>query len=135
MRAYRIGEISRRTRVKIETIRYYERVGVMPVPDRSEGGSRIYNLEQLKRLSFIKRSRELGFSLDDIRRLLSLADGGHSCGEVKALTQRHLTGVREKIADLQRLEKTLDMISSRCSGDDAPECPVIDALFEAGPPG
>lgn len=130
MRAFRIGEVSRQTGVKIETIRYYERIGVMPAPDRSAGGSRLYVLQQVKRLHFIKRSRELGFSLDDVRRLLLLADGGQSCGEVKALTDRHLANIREKIEDLQRLERMLGDVSAKCSGDDAPECPVIDALFE-----
>ncbi|HHK74646.1 MAG TPA: MerR family transcriptional regulator, partial [Rhizobiales bacterium] len=103
---------------------------VMPAPDRSAGGSRLYVLQQVKRLHFIKRSRELGFSLDDVRRLLLLADGGQSCGEVKALTDRHLANIREKIEDLQRLERMLGDVSAKCSGDDAPECPVIDALFE-----
>ena len=130
MPAMRIGALSRQTGVNIETIRYYERIGIMPKPDRSAGGSRLYDLEQLKRLSFVRRSRELGFSLEDIRRLLGLADGGRPCGEVKAITDNHLAGIRRKIRDLQRLEKTLMAVSSRCDGDEAPECPVIEALYK-----
>jgi MerR family mercuric resistance operon transcriptional regulator len=126
----RIGVLSRQTGVNIETIRYYERIGIMPKPDRSAGGCRLYDLDQLKRLSFVKRSRELGFSLDDIRRLLGLADGGRPCGEVKAITDNHLAGIRKKIMDLQRLEQTLKAVSSRCVGDKAPECPVIEALYK-----
>ncbi len=135
MRAFKIGEVSRKTGVGIEAIRYYERIGVMPAPDRSAGGSRLYVLEQVKRLHFIKRSRELGFSLDDVRRLLRLADGGQSCGEVKALTQKHLASVRAKIHDLRRLEHTLGEVLAKCGDADAPECPVIDALYEAAPRG
>ncbi len=129
MRTMRIGALSRRTGVHIETIRYYERIGIMPEPGRSAGGSRLYDRAQLKRLGFVRRSRELGFSLDDIRRLLDLADGGRPCGEVKAITDNHLAGIRTRIRDLQRLEQTLATISSRCSTGEAPECPVIEALF------
>lgn len=125
-----IGQLSRKTGVNIETIRYYERVKVMPPPPRSQGGHRLYDLNHLKRLTFVRRSRELGFSLDEIRHLLRLVDGGdYTCGEVKALTDLHWKIVREKIADLRRLEKTLARISAQCVGNAVPECPIIDALF------
>lgn len=129
--ALTIGALSKRAGVNIETIRYYERSGLMPEPPRSEGGHRLYSRDHLKRLAFIRRSRELGFSLEEIRALLRLVDGGdYTCGEVKALTDRHLKEVRQKIADLQRLEKTLGEISSQCEGGAVPECPIIEALFD-----
>ena len=125
-----IGGLSERAGVNIETIRYYERSGLMPDPPRTEGGHRLYRHAHLKRLVFIRRSRELGFSLEEIRVLLGLVDGGdYTCGEVKVLTDIHLVAVRRKIADLRKLEKTLKSISSRCEGGTVPECPIIDALF------
>ncbi len=132
LRALPIGAVSRRTGVKIETIRYYERSGLMPSPPRSEGGHRLYGQDHLRRLAFIRRSRELGFSIEEIRTLLALVDGGdYSCAEVKAVSDRHLVDVRQKIADLRRLERTLEEISSQCDGGATPECPIIDALFDA----
>jgi MerR family mercuric resistance operon transcriptional regulator len=129
--ALTIGALSKRAGVNIETTRYYERSGLMPEPPRSEGGHRLYSRDHLKRLAFIRRSRELGFSLEEIRALLRLVDGGdYTCGEVKALTDRHLKDVRQKIADLRRLERTLGEISSQCEGGAVPECLIIEALFD-----
>lgn len=126
-----IGVLSDRTGVNIETIRYYEREGLLPDPPRTAGGHRSYGEDHLKRLTFIRRSRELGFSMAEIRDLLALVDGGsYTCGEVKALTIDHAKNVREKIVDLQRMEKMLDAISSQCEGGSIPECPIIDALLE-----
>lgn len=126
-----IGTMSGQTGCKVETIRYYERIGLLPDPPRSEGGHRIYGLEHLKRLTFIRRGRELGFTLDEIRTLLGLVDGGnYTCGEVRELTLEHLQETRKKIADLRRLEKSLAAIAAQCEGGSVPECPVIDALFE-----
>jgi MerR family mercuric resistance operon transcriptional regulator len=79
-------------------------------------------------LIFIRRSRELGFSGTEVRTLLSLVDGGYTCGEVRDLTLRHLASVRSKLADLRRLEKTLTTISSKCAGGDAPDCPIVEVL-------
>jgi MerR family mercuric resistance operon transcriptional regulator len=122
--------LSRRTGCHIETIRYYEGIGLMPAPRRSQGGHRLYDEEQLKRLTFIRRARELGFSLREIRGLLALVDGGnYSCRQVEALTLEHLDEVRSKITDLKKLERTLADIASQCNGGRVPECPVIDALF------
>jgi MerR family transcriptional regulator, mercuric resistance operon regulatory protein len=127
-----IGALSRQANVPIETVRYYERSGLMPKPPRSGGGHRLYNRDHLKRLIFIRRGRELGFSLEELRALLGLVDGGHyTCGEVKALSDRHLIDVRQKIADLRRLEKTLEEISSQCKEEAVPECPIIEGLFSA----
>lgn len=130
-RYFTIGVLSERTGVNIETIRYYEKIGLLPAPPRTEGGHRLYAEDHLKRLIFIRRSRELGFGQGEVRALLSLVDGGgYTCGEVKALTVQNLQTVREKIKDLRRLERTLAGISSQCEGGSVPECPVIDALFD-----
>lgn len=123
-----IGQLSRHIGVKIETIRYYERAGLLPAPARTEGGHRVYDRGAARRLNFIKRSRALGFSLDDIRALLGLDEGAPTCGEVMSLTRRHLDGVRAKIADLKKLEKTLSRAVTQCEGGDDLACPVIDAL-------
>ncbi|MCA9420051.1 MAG: helix-turn-helix domain-containing protein [Nitrospira sp.] len=125
-----IGGLSRKTGCHIETIRYYERIGLLSKPPRTEGGHRLYNKEQIKRLVFIRRSRELGFSLEEIRTLLKLVDGKrYTCEEVKTVTNRHLEDVRKKISDLRKLQKTLRAISSQCEGGLVPDCPIIDALF------
>ncbi len=130
-RGYPIGEMSKRTGVNIETIRYYERIKIMPQPDRTAGGNRQYNHDQLKRLSFIKTSRELGFSIDQIRELLEMVDRqDFTCGEVHGLTVGHLTSVREKIKGLRKLEKALVGMASECSQGDVTDCPILDALFE-----
>lgn len=124
------GVIAKRTGVNIETVRYYERIGLLPAPPRSEGGHRIYDEDLVRRLHFIRRSRELGFTLDEVRGLLRLVDGGdYTCGEVEALTSAHLGEVRRKLADLKRLEKVLREMVAGCKGGEVPECPVIEALF------
>ena len=130
-RNYGIGALSEQTGVKIETIRYYEHDGLMPAPPRTSGGHRSYSEEHLKRLTFIRRSRELGFSMAEIRGLLALVDGGsYTCGEVRALTLEHAESVRSKILDLQRMEQMLVEIASGCEGGAVPECPIIDALLD-----
>lgn len=123
-----IGRLSEAAGVKIETIRYYEKIGIMPNPPRTNGGQRAYGAAHRARLSFIKRSRDLGFSLDAIRSLLGLTDESPTCGEVHAITTEHLNDVRGKIRDLKRLEKTLSAIAAECAGGDTPDCPIIDAL-------
>ncbi len=126
-----IGALSKQTGVIIETIRYYEHEGLMPAPPRTSGGHRSYSEDHLKRLTFIRRSRELGFSMAEIRGLLALVDGGsYTCGEVKSLTLEHAESVRSKISDLRRIRRILLDISSRCEGGSVPECPIIDALLD-----
>lgn len=130
-REFKIGALSKHSGVNIETIRYYERIGVMPSPPRSEGGYRLYNESHQRRLSFIRRSRELGFSLEEIRGLLALIDdNSYTCAQVQSLTLEHLENTRRKIVDLQRLEAVLDEMVSQCDGGLIPDCPVVDALFE-----
>ena len=129
-RGYGIGQMSRETSVNIETIRYYEKIGIMPAPDRTEGGNRQYNHDQLKRLHFVKRCRELGFSIGEIRALLEMVDQKDiTCAEVHRMTMGHLSAVKQKMADLRRLEKALKSMASECSRGDVPECPIIDTLF------
>ena len=126
---FTIGVLSKRTGCKIETIRYYERIGIFPALPRTEGGHRVYTEDHLKRLVFIRRSRELGFSLEDIRVMMELVDSGdYTCGEIKALVDRHLQDIQGKIADLRRLERTLADMALQCEGGTVPKCPVIDAL-------
>lgn len=131
-RGYAIGEMSKQTGVNIETVRYYERIDLMPKPDRTAGGNRQYNHDQLKRLSFIKTSRELGFSTDEIRALLGMVDRqDFTCGEVHGMTLGHLASVRQKIKSLLNLEKALVGMAAECSQGDVPDCPILETLFEA----
>lgn len=123
-----IGVLSEGSSVNIETIRYYERIGLMPAPPRSQGGHRLYGGEHRKRLAFIRRSRELGFTLDEIRNLLGLVEGGYTCGEVRDAALTHLKDIRRKITDLRRMERTLAETAARCEGGTAPECPIVDVL-------
>ena len=118
--------------MNIETIRYYERIGILPAPPRSAGGHRIYDADHLKRLTFVRRCRELGFSLDDVRALLRLVDGGdYTCEEVRDMALAHLDAVRARIADLLAMERTLEDMTARCLGGEIPDCAIVEALFEA----
>ncbi|MBA5775587.1 helix-turn-helix domain-containing protein [Stappia sp. F7233] len=123
------AELARRTGCNLETIRYYEKTGMMPDPPRTASGYRVYDDTHVSRLRFILRARELGFSIEQIRCLLDLVDGGtQTCAEVKEQTEQHLADVRAKIADLKRIEKVLAATAAQCSGEDVPECPVLEAL-------
>ena len=125
-----IGALSKRTGCNIETIRYYEKIGLLPAPPRSSGRRRLYTDTHRKRLTFIRRCRQLGFSLDEIRELLDLVDGGsYTCNEVRELTLNHADEMKRKITDLRRMEKVLRDITSKCSGGKVPDCPIIEALF------
>ena len=127
-RGLTIGALSEGAGVNIETIRYYERIGLLPAPPRSQGGHRLYGSGHRKRLAFIRRGRELGFTLDEIRNLLGLVEGGYTCGEVRDAALTHLKDIRSKIADLRRMERTLAGTAARCEGGAAPECPIVDVL-------
>ena len=124
-----IGELSRLSGVNIETIRYYERIKMLPPPPRTASGRRIYGSTDLRTLTFIRRSRELGFSLDEIRALLRLgALKKASCREVREIAAHHLEEIRAKLGDLKKLERLLTKTVARCSGNTAPDCPVLDIL-------
>ena len=129
---FSIGDLGRRTGCKVVTIRYYERIGVLEAPRRGEGGHRIYGQDHLDRLAFVRRARDLGFSLDAVRSLLSLSGGSTSapCGAVDAVATEHLAEVRAKIADLRRLEDTLVSVLDRCGRTTVQDCRVLDALRE-----
>ena len=124
-----IGKLAARTGVKVPTIRYYEQIGLMPEADRNSGNQRRYRRDHVDRLGFIRHARDLGFSLDAIRALLGLADHpDHSCAEANALAAEHLTQVRNRIAQLQRLEAELARIAALCDGGPAGACRVLTAL-------
>ncbi len=116
------GTLAKQSGVNIETIRYYENIELMPDPMRSEGGHRLYNETHLQRLSFIRRCRELGFTLKEIRGLLKLVDGGdYTCAEVRDLTIEHLDDVKQKINDLKKMQSTLKTMVSQCDGELEPK--------------
>jgi len=124
-----IGKLSGLTGVNIETIRYYEKIKVLPIPSRSKNGRRMYGPMERRILAFVRRSRELGFSLDERRALLRL--GGPekaSCREVRQIAAHHLNDVRTKINDLRKLERLLTKTVAQCTSTTAPECPVLDIL-------
>ena len=124
-----IGALSERTDVNIETIRYYERIGILPKPPRSAGGHRLYTEEYQRRLVFVRRARELGFALEDVRALLRLSEGRHmACGKVKTITEKHIADIHRKVDELKRLERALNAMVTQCRGDDASDCPILDAL-------
>ena len=128
-----IGTLSQRTGCHIETIRYYERAGLLPAPARSPGGYRLYGTGHLKRLTFIRRARALGFSIDEVRTLLKLADQRkRPCAEVRVVAAGHLEDVRAKIADLRAMERVLKETVARCAEGAGSHCPVIDALYRDG---
>ena len=129
-----IGELSRRTGCNIETIRYYERIGLMPQPPR-RGRYRSYEAEHVRRLRFVRRARELGFTLDEVRALFGLAAGGQaSCNDARALAAAHLQDVKARIADLKRMERVLADAVRACDAGDNTGCPLIDSLYAgAGP--
>jgi MerR family mercuric resistance operon transcriptional regulator len=132
--AIRIGDLSRRTGCNVETIRYYERVGLLPRPPRSAAHYRLYDGADVRRLSFVRRARELGFTLDEVRTLLLLAinNGDDTCAEVRRLAADHLGEIRAKIADLRALERVLSEAVRRCDAGELPGCPLIDTL-SSGP--
>jgi len=126
-----IGPLSDRAGCNIETIRYYERIGLMPRTARSDGGHRLYGEEHVKRLGFIRRSRELGFTLDQIRTLLRLVDGRrYTCAQIKRITVEHLDEIHRKVADLRTIERVLKDMAAQCDGGAVPKCAVIDVLFD-----
>ena len=123
-----IGELSRRTGCNIETIRYYERIGVLP-PAARRGRYRHYGAEDVERLAFVRRARELGFTLDEVRALLGLAaGGGGACAEVREIAAVHLAEVRAKLADLRAMEGVLADAVHRCDMGETPGCPLIGVL-------
>jgi Cu(I)-responsive transcriptional regulator len=124
-----IGHLASTTGTKVETIRFYEKTGLLPAPARTEGNYRAYTAEHLNRLSFIRRARDLGFSLDQVRDLLALADDrSRSCSAIDAIATEHRLEVERKIRDLQALKAELDNLIDQCSCGTVAECRIIEAL-------
>jgi len=129
-----IGALSRQTGCNIETIRYYEKAGLLPVPARSPAGYRRYGSTHLRRLTFVRRARALGFSIEDVRKLLKLADERkRPCGEVRVVAGTHLKDVQAKIADLRAMERVLRETVAKCASGRSPDCPLIEALSRESP--
>jgi len=132
-----VGEFSRRTGCNIETIRYYERIGLLPKPRREKGGRfRRYDRDDVARLRFIRRARQLGFTLDEVRALLrvALGDGEDVRTEARGIAAAHVAGIRAKIADLQAMERVLTDAICECDGGQRPRCPLIEVLSEGSFP-
>jgi MerR family transcriptional regulator, mercuric resistance operon regulatory protein len=124
-----IGALSQQTGVHIETIRYYERIKMLATPPRTAGGRRVYGERHRRTLGFIRRARDLGFSLDEIRALMDLDGPGRaSCEEVRTIASLHLANVRAKLADLARLEAVLSEAVGQCAANISPVCPVLGIL-------
>ncbi len=124
------SELAHRTGCNAETVRYYEKIGLMPDPPRSASGYRCYDHSHVQRLAFILRARKLGFALEVIGSLLELIDSGsQTCAEVAERTERHLEDVRSRIKDLRRIEKVLAATLAECPKKKVPECPMLDALM------
>jgi len=127
------GQLAKQTGCNIETVRYFEKIGLLPEPARSASGYRLYEDVHLRRLKFIQRAKALGFSTEQVRQLLTLSDSDdhHTRGEVKSLTEAHIKEISDKIRDLQKLKKNLSEISSHCDGShgSAKNCPILDSLF------
>lgn len=124
-----IGTASAMSGVNTETIRYYEREGVVPRAERTASGRRLYGDADIARLRFIRRSRDLGFSISDIRTLLDLSAGnGAPCAEVKELAERHLQGVRQRLDELGKLERALAELVGRCDAGRT-DCPMLASLL------
>jgi len=127
----KIGELSRATGTNIETIRYYERIGLLPEPARSAANYRSYGPDHRARLVFVRHSRELGFTIEEIRSLLDLSDDPtRDCTEADRIASAHLAQVEDKIAQLSLLRDELKRIVGRCRGGLAGDCRVIEALAD-----
>jgi len=129
---YSIGQLAKESGCKVETVHYYEKIGLIPEPPRTEGGHRVYSLPHVKRLNFIRRSRELGFRIEQVKNLLKLVDEpNHYCGEVRDMAIQQSRVVQDKINDLQRLQSALNEMVTQCkaSNNSIDNCPIVDALF------
>lgn len=130
------GELARCTGVNLETIRYFERIGILSEPPRTRGGHRVYDESHVRTLTFVRRARSLGFTPEDVRAIVDLGGPGAArCAEVREIARHHLEQVRSKIADLVEIERLLAETIEHCSGAADPECAVIEMLEDAAPSG
>lgn len=124
-----IGELARRTGVRVQTIRYYESIRLIPEPGRTDGNQRIYGDEDVNRLKFIRHARELGFSLEDIRSLLAMsADPNRPCAEADSLAAKHLLDVTSRIERLTALKDELERMIASCTGNRIADCRILEVL-------
>lgn len=130
MKSLKIGQVAERSGVGIETVRFYEREGLIPKPDRSSSGYRLFDDETIARLQFIRRAKELGFTLIEIKELLSLRlDTTTSCADIKSRAEAKIADIDEKIRTLKRMKTTLKKLTSKCNGQGSVnECSILDAL-------
>jgi len=127
--AWSIGDVARLTRIKVPTIRYYEQIGLLPAPGRSEGNRRCYSEGAIRRLTFIRHARELGFEIETIRELLALQDEpDRPCDDIDALASEHLAVIEEKIARLTALRREMQRMLKSCRGGRVAECRVIESI-------
>ena len=127
-----IGDAAERSGCGIETIRFYEKIGVLPEARRTEGDRRAYNSADIARISFIRRARDLGFSLDEVRSLLALAEGSKdACAKVQAITAHHLAEIAAKIAALNAMQTVLADLAQQCARGEVEACPLIEALSKS----
>ncbi|MFY2765435.1 MerR family transcriptional regulator [Arenimonas sp. MALMAid1274] len=125
----KIGEVATASGCHLETIRYYERIGLLPAPARTASGYRAYSTQDVQRVRFITRGRDLGFSLDEIRSLLRLTeDPDLSCEKADELARQHLTGIRQRIDELRRMERELLSTVQACAGGRRAACSILEAL-------
>jgi DNA-binding transcriptional MerR regulator len=128
---FAIGDLARETNTKVQTIRYYEEIGLLPAPARSAGNQRRYDQRMLDRLSFIRHARELGFTLDSIRELLKLADHpDQPCAEADSIARARLAEVESRLKRLKALERELSRMIEACAGGSVAQCHVIETLSD-----
>ena len=129
-----IGQVARATRVGVDTVRFYEREGLLARPVRTAAGYRQYSIDAVRRLRFIRQAKELGFSLREIKELLSLrVEAGRSCADVRARAERKIADVEQRVATLMRMKHALAKLASSCSGrGPTSECPILEALESRG---
>ena len=129
--SYAIGEIARRAGTKVATVRYYESIGLLAAPPRSEGGRRVYDDDAIARLKLIRHARELGFEIEQIRRLLDLSSQPQrSCAEVDAIARGHLADIDSRIARLEALREEMQHMISECAQGQVCECRILEVLSD-----
>ena len=130
-RQFTIGRLAKQAGVGIDTVRFYERRGLLPSPQRTASGYRLYEEDSINRIRFVRRAKELGFTLDEIENLLQLQDQGGRKADVKAITHRKLEQINAKIADLERMRGVLEILEAECNGKGSvSSCPIIEAIAE-----
>lgn len=131
MRATTIGGLAKASGVKVTTIRYYESIGLIDPPDRSDGGQRLYDKNAIERMNFIRHARDLGFSLDAIRELIALSSNRErSCAEIDEIARRHAADIHHRIRRLKALEREMERMIKACSVDKVADCRVLAVLAD-----